>query len=44
MSTDFHMCGIRLLLREVLNILVRNASPRGSMCFRRFLMFSLYDR
>ena len=23
-----------LLLREVLNILVRNASPRGPMCFR----------
>ena len=23
-----------LLLRAVLNILVRNASPRGSMCFR----------
>ena len=29
-----------LLLRVVLNILVRNASPRGPMCFR-CLMFSL---
>ena len=29
-----------LLLRSVLNILVRNASPRGSMCFR-CLIFSL---
>ena len=29
-----------LLLRAVFNILVRNASPRGPMCFR-CLMFSL---
>ena len=28
------------LLRAVLNILVRNASPRGHMCFRR-LIFNL---
>ena len=28
------------LLRAVLNILVRNASPRGPMCFR-CLLFSL---
>ena len=28
------------LLRAVLNILVRNASPRGSMCFR-CLIFNL---
>ena len=28
------------LLRAVLNILVRNASPRGSMCFR-CLLFNL---
>ena len=28
------------LLREVLNILVRNASPRGPMCFRS-LIFNL---
>ena len=27
----FHMCGIILLLRAVLNMLVRNASPRGPM-------------
>ena len=37
---NFHMCGIMLLLRAVLNILVRNASPRGPMCFR-CLIFSL---
>ena len=37
---NFHMCGIMLLLRAVLNMLVRNASPRGPMCFR-CLMFSL---
>ena len=29
-----------VLLRAVLNILVRNASPRGRMCFR-CLIFSL---
>ena len=28
------------LIRTVLNILVRNASPRGSMCFR-CLIFNL---
>ena len=26
---NFHMCATMLLLRAVLNILVRNASPRG---------------
>ena len=26
------------LLRAVLNILVRNASPRGPMCFRCYLI------
>ena len=36
----FHMCSIMLVLRAVFNMLVRNASPRGSMCFR-CLMFSL---
>ena len=36
----FHMCGIMLVLRAVLNMLVRNASPRGLMCLR-CLMFSL---
>ena len=39
MLANFHMCGIMLLLRAVLNMLVRNASLRGTMCFR-FLMFS----
>ena len=34
------MCGIILVLTAVFNILVRNASPRGPMCFR-YLMFSL---
>ena len=29
-----------LLLRAILNMLVRNVSPRGPMCFR-CLMFSL---
>ena len=29
---NFHVCGIRFLLRAVLNILVRNASPRGPIC------------
>ena len=40
MLANFHMCGIMLLLRAVLNMLVRNASPKGSMCFR-CLMSSL---
>ena len=34
----FHMCGIMLM--SIFNMLVRNASPRGPMCFR-CLMFSL---
>ena len=34
------MCGIMLVLRAVFNLLVRNASPRGHMCFR-CLVFSL---
>ena len=29
MLTNFHMCGIMLLLRAVFNMLVRNASPEG---------------
>ena len=29
MLANFHMGGIMLLLRAVLNMLVRNASPRG---------------
>ena len=40
MLANFHVSGIRFLLRTVLNILVRNASPRGPMCFR-CLIFSL---
>ena len=40
MLANFHMCGIMLVLREVFNMLVRNANPRGPMCFRR-LMFNL---
>ena len=33
MLANFHMCGIVLVLRAVFNILVRNTSPRGPMCF-----------
>ena len=40
MFANFHMCGIMLVLRAVFNMLVRNASPRGLMCFR-YLIFSL---
>ena len=40
MLANFHMCGIMLVLRAVFNMLVRNASPRGPMCFR-CLIFSL---
>ena len=40
MLASFHMCGIMLVLRAVFNILVRNTSPRGPMCFR-CLMFNL---
>ena len=40
MLANFHMCGVMVVLRGVLNMLVRNASPRGPMCFR-FLMFNL---
>ena len=29
MFANFHMCGVMLFLRAVLNMLVRNASPRG---------------
>ena len=37
---NIHMCGIVLVLRAVFNMLVMNASPRGTMCFR-CLMFNL---
>ena len=40
MVASFHVRGIMFLLTAVLNILVRNASPRGPMCFR-CLIFSL---
>ena len=40
MLANFHMCGIMLVLRAVFNMFKRNASPRGSMCFR-CLMFNL---
>ena len=34
------MCGIMLVLRAVFNMFVKNASPRGPMCFRS-MMFNL---
>ena len=40
MLASFHMCGIMSVLRAVFNMLVRNASPRGPMCFR-CLIFNL---
>ena len=40
MLANFHMHGIMLVLRAVFNMLVKNASPRGPMCFK-CLMFSL---
>ena len=40
MLTNFHVRAIIFWLRVVLNILVRNASPRGPMCFR-CLIFSV---
>ena len=40
MLANFHMCGIMLVLRAVFYILVRNVSPRGSMCFS-CMIFSL---
>ena len=39
MLANFHMCGIMLVLRAVYNMLVRNASPRGPMCFVIFTVF-----
>ena len=33
MLAKFHLFGIMLVLRAVFNMLVRNASPRGPMCF-----------
>ena len=40
MLSNFHMCGIMLVLRAVFNMLVWNASPRGPRCFR-WLLFNL---
>ena len=40
MLANFHMCGIMFVLRTVFNMLVRNACPRGPICFR-CLMFNL---
>ena len=40
MLANLQMCGIMLVLRVVFNMLVRNASLRGYMCFR-CLMFNL---
>ena len=40
MLVNFHISGIMLLIRAVSNILVRNASQGGPMCFR-CLMFNL---
>ena len=40
MLANFHVWGIMFLLRAVLNILMRNAIPRGPMCFR-CLIFNL---
>ena len=38
MLANFHMCGIMLVLRAVFNMLVRNVSPRGPMCFRCLML------
>ena len=40
MLSNFHIYCIMLVLRAVFNMLMRNASPRGLMCFR-CKMFSL---
>ena len=34
MLANFHMYGLMFVLSAVFNMLVRNTSPRGSMCFR----------
>ena len=39
-SAVFHMCGIMLVLTAVFNMLLRNASLRGPLCFR-CLLFNL---
>ena len=40
MLANLNMCGIMLVLRAVFNMIIRNASPRGPLCFR-YLMFNL---
>ena len=40
MLANFNMCSIMLVLRAVFYMLMRNASPKGPLCFR-CLMFSL---
>ena len=40
MFANFQMFGTMLVLGEVFNMLVRNASPRGPMCIR-CLLFNL---
>ena len=40
MLTNFRTCGIMLVLRTCFNMFVRDAKPRGPMCFR-YLMYSL---
>ena len=42
MLANFHMCSVMLVLRAVFNMLLRNASPTGPMCFR-CPMFSLSE-
>ena len=39
MLANFRMCGIMLVLIALSNMLVRNASPKGSMCFCYFYLF-----
>ena len=43
MLVNFHMCGIMLVLRAVFNMLLRNASPRGPMCFRCLMVCCILD-
>ena len=42
MLANFHVCHIMLLLRNVLNKLVRNARPRGPVCFRCLMLICQY--
>ena len=40
MLSNFHVCGIMLVLSAVFNMVMKNVSPRRPMCFR-CRMFSL---